>query len=159
MRVITLINTKQQKIFKNKNERSKGFTLIELMLAIAILGLLMSLAIPAYSNYSTRTKVSEAINVLASVKLAVSEYRMTQGDWPEDNESVGLSDDIASRYVESIIVEDELITATLDSDAVNIEGDVMLEGEYTEASGNINWRCGGTVALKYLPSSCRENLN
>ena len=85
----------------------KGFTLIELMIVVAIIGILAAVAIPQYQNYVARAQVSEALVLASGAKTAVAIYRSTTGEWPIDNEAAGLAPnptDISGKYVEQLFV-------------------------------------------------------
>ena len=78
-------------------KKMQGFTLIELMIVIAILGILLAIAIPAYSDYTIRAKISEGINLAAAAKMAVAETRQSSSDWPTDNATAGIADTNSER--------------------------------------------------------------
>ncbi len=157
----------------------KGFTLIELMIVIAIIGILAVIALPAYQDYTGRAQVSEAITLMEGQKSAVVEYYADKGKWPTSNADAGIagSTDIKGKYVASVAVgTDGALTATMKSSDVNndIKGKtVTLKPETAAAgggaaaggaaaggaaasAGSFTWKCTtGTVPTKFLPSSCR----
>ena len=144
----------------------QGFTLIELMIVVAIIGILAAIAIPAYQDYTIRAQVSEAMSLTSGVRTAMSESFQTRGRWPADEEEAGISDpeEISGTYVESVTVSrlgeagetgQGVITAVFGegANAAISEGTFILTG--TDQGGSISWTCGGSIDRKYLPSSCR----
>ncbi|HGO7981468.1 TPA: pilin, partial [Neisseria meningitidis] len=105
------------------NTLQKGFTLIELMIVIAIVGILAAVALPAYQDYTARAQVSEAILLAEGQKSAVTEYYLNHGEWPGDNSSAGVatSSKIKGKYVEKVEVAKGVITAEMKSSGVNKE--------------------------------------
>ncbi|EPI4522726.1 pilin, partial [Neisseria gonorrhoeae] len=95
------------------NTLQKGFTLIELMIVIAIVGILAAVALPAYQDYTARAQVSEAILLAEGQKSAVTEYYLNNGEWPKDNDSAGVasSGEIKGKYVQSVTVANGVVTA------------------------------------------------
>lgn len=154
---------------KARNTKQGGFTLIELMIVVAIIGVLAAIAVPQYQNYVARAQVSEAISLASSAKTAVSEYYMTNGDFPADNDIAGLSDagDISGSYVSSVSVGDNgVITTTMAGDGASVVGalqDTTLRFTPSDTdenqSGSITWACGPgattPIPTQYLPASCR----
>lgn len=141
----------------------KGFTLIELMIVIAIVGILAAVALPAYQDYTARAQMSEALTLAEGQKAAVVEYYSDNGTFPANNTSAGIaaSNTITGKYVATVNVSGNANTATIistmKSSGVNndIKGKtLMLEGK--QNSGSFSWECKkGTVDDKFLPSSCR----
>src|SRR5690606_15271272 len=91
----------------------QGFTLIELMIVVAIIGILAALAIPAYQDYTIRARVAEGVNLAAAARTAVAEYRISQDKFPSSNAQAGLEDTIQSQYVKEVKVGDKgVVTVT-----------------------------------------------
>ncbi|KGM53863.1 hypothetical protein N800_03690 [Lysobacter daejeonensis GH1-9] len=139
----------------------QGFTLIELMIVIAILGILLAIAIPAYQDYSIRAKVSECANLLAPSKTAFAEYRSAKTAFPTSMAAAGV-DTQASTYCDA----PTLASSSATSAVLNIvapatktggSGDVtlVLTGNRNATSGDIQWVCTSTGTTKYAPGSCR----
>ncbi|EMT7938452.1 pilin, partial [Neisseria gonorrhoeae] len=166
------------------NTLQKGFTLIELMIVIAIVGILAAVALPAYQDYTARAQVSEAILLAEGQKSAVTEYYLNNGIWPENNASAGVasSDKIKGKYVQKVEVAKGVVTATMASSNVNNE----IKGKKLSLwakrqDGSVKWFCGqpvtrakakdaddvtddagtdnggkGKIDTKHLPSTCRD---
>ena len=136
----------------------KGFTLIELMIVIAIIGILAVVALPAYQDYTARAQVSEALTLAEGQKSAVTEYRSDRGAWPTTNTEAGVASSISGKYVASVQVgADGIITATMKATDVNndIKGKTLILVP-TDNNGSFTWTCNtGTVEQKFRPSTCR----
>ncbi|HGJ8527963.1 TPA: pilin, partial [Neisseria gonorrhoeae] len=131
------------------NTLQKGFTLIELMIVIAIVGILAAVALPAYQDYTARAQVSEAILLAEGQKSAVTGYYLNNGKWPSDNSAAGVASspsDIKGKYVKQVEVNNGVVTATMKSDGVNkeIQGKKLSLWARRE-NGSVKWFCGRPV--------------
>ncbi len=142
-------------------KKQQGFTLIELMIVVAIIGILAAIAIPAYQDYTIRAQVSEGLNLAGGAKAAVSEYTMDRGSFPADNDEAGISTntDIVGKYVVSVTVEDGLITVAYGNQAHTTLATGELELSPFTNAGSVEWTCqssaGPTIEDKHLPAACR----
>ena len=141
-----------------KRNVQKGFTLIELMIVIAIIGILAAIAIPQYQDYTKRAKMSEVIVAASPCKLAVSEYYSAKNAFPIDNAEAGCGTVLTNAYVASVAVGAAgVITVT--SKVPDAAGTVIMTPQANTATvvGAVDWECrAGTVDPKYIPSSCRS---
>jgi type IV pilus assembly protein PilA len=162
----------------------KGFTLIELMIVVAIIGILAAIAIPAYQDYTIRSQVTEGLNLASAVKAGVAEAYAQTGEWPADLDGAGgdTANPPSGKYVESVEVSNGTIIITYGNDA-NAElvssGGVLTLRPRISANNDVVWLCGEytgaditgltdpssgasdpgatTVQPKYLPQSCRAD--
>jgi type IV pilus assembly protein PilA len=136
-----------------KRSMQKGFTLIELMIVVAIIGILAAVALPAYQDYTVRAKVSEVILAASAAKVTVSEAAATAGGTVMPA-AVSI-DSMSSKYVKSTAYASGVITATAQGDT-NIQDKTLFMTGSLASNGQVTWVCGGgTIAAKYLPSSCK----
>lgn len=142
---------------------SKGFTLIELMIVIAIIAILLALALPAYQDYTIRSKVAEGLSVGASAKLAVSETCQSEGNaHVPDNTNSGYNF-AGSEYVNTVVIggtncTEPTVTITTNANTGATTPPVLLlTGSYADNSGRITWSCSHTAGLsQHVPSTCRS---
>ncbi len=138
----------------------QGFTLIELMIVVAIIGILAAIAIPAYQDYTVRAQVSEGLNLGGGAKTAVTEYFQDRGAWPANNTQAGLDatpTNISGKYVASVTVASNVITVLYGNSAHT----ALLSGKSIRLTGanpggSITWTCdSGDLPDKHLPAACR----
>lgn len=137
----------------------QGVTLIELVIVIAIIGLLSALAIPAYTDYSIRAQIAEGLNLAGSAKTAVTEYYQNRSVFPADNSEAGLDSpaSISGTYVSSVTVNGAVLAIQYGKDAnAQISGQTITLTAIDNL-GSVSWVCasGGFIQINQLPRVCR----
>jgi type IV pilus assembly protein PilA len=152
-----------------------GFTLIELMIVVAIIGILAAIAIPAYQDYTVRAQVTEGMNLAGAVETGIADYFANTGSFPTALSTVGISSSPTGKYVSNITLTGGAIVVTYGLQAnSNVATHNLTLTPYTDGNQDIIWVCGAhtpppgailpsgvlagvtTVADKYLPQTCRS---
>ncbi len=142
-----------------QQHKQQAFTLVEIMIVVAIIGILSVIAIPAYSDFTVRSKVSEGLSLASGAKTSVMEYYMTQGKWPVNNTVAGLpkAEKIQGDFVRSVSIHDNRVIVTFGDGAGEDLTGRELSMAADDKGGSIMWTCkGNDIENKYLPPNCRD---
>lgn len=143
-----------------QNRLSGGFTLIELMIVVAIIAIIAAIAIPAYQDYVIRSQVAEGFNLFGGVRPTLEEYYANHGDFPPENDVGGIEDQIQGNYVNMVDARSQrgkvIINFDMPKTNATIRGKGIIMSAVT-SSGSIVWTCDRTMSMpaKYLPTGCR----
>ena len=136
-----------------------AFTLVELVIVVAIIGTLAALAIPSYQNYVIRAQVSEGLNLVGPFKVAAAEYYHNNGAFPPDNAIAGLARPAAytGKYVEQVWVANDVVSILYGNDAHAQISGRTVELTVIDSEGSVSWDCasGGAIPVVYMPPACR----
>jgi type IV pilus assembly protein PilA len=150
----------------------QGFTLIELMIVVAIIGILAAIAIPAYQNYTIRAQVTEGLTLADGWKTAIGEYYANTGNWPTQTNLTGTCNSVG-KYESSVTVTTGGVIEIVYGNSANskINGNKLDLLPFTNANNDVLWQCGlaaapsgtssgGTnnsnISAQYLPTSCHS---
>jgi len=132
----------------------KGFTLIELMIVVAIIGILAAIALPAYQDYTTRAKVTEVILAASSARTAISEAAAMHSAMPTASQVT--IETTTSKYVSGLTYTSPTITATATGTGNSaVDGKTITLTGTATTNGTVNWVCSGSIPAKYRPASCQ----
>lgn len=159
----------------NVRQVNSGFTLIELMIVVAIIAILAAIALPAYQDYTIRAQVSEGNIVSGALRVAVRDFYSDRGTWPTNNASIAITNTVSGTYVASVVLNSGVLVVTYGNNAnTQITGSTLGLAAAVNANGDVAWVCGQRVApagfteagagaaaatainVKYLPSNCRQ---
>ncbi|BDU15560.1 pilin [Lysobacter auxotrophicus] len=143
-------------------KKQQGFTLIELMIVVAIVAILAAIALPAYQDYMKRSKVSEAVATAGACKTSVAEYAAATSKLPADINAAGCSN-VASQYVSAVNVTKGVIDVTLQGVGTGVDGKKLTLTPTKDAAGAtagdgdniVGWKCSTDAEKKFVPGSCR----
>lgn len=146
-------------------KKNKGFTLIELMIVVAIIGVLASIALPAYQDYMKRTRVAEGLSVSMGMKADITTYLATFGKWPTDIAALGTAHNIKTKFIDSVEGSETIeggqkvfrISINFQTGYLGSGKTVYLDAVADPSASTFRWNCHAEAGVlpKYLPKSCR----
>ncbi|WP_019624815.1 pilin [Thioalkalivibrio thiocyanoxidans] len=140
----------------NKPKAQQGFTLIELMIVVAIIGILAAIALPAYQNYTVRAQVSEIILAASAGRTDIAEYVSSNGDLPADG--YGIEEQESDLVADSAWTNQEIQVTAGTGIHPDVDGETIIlrPAGYSPGDGTVNWECGGSIPERFRPGTCRD---
>ena len=137
----------------------RGFTLIELMIVVSIIGVIAAIGVPVYQNYLIRAQVAEGLVLASGAKAVMAEYYSENGDWPADNAEAGIADmhEIIGDYTEHVGIRENVINIRYEHNSHEAISGESIRLRATAVDGSVSWDCesAGAIESKHLPYDCR----
>jgi type IV pilus assembly protein PilA len=150
----------QRKSSRIPEHSSKGFTLIELMIVVAIIAIILTLALPVYSNYAIRAKVGEALSVAAAAKTATAATCVENRTIPALNNDLAGYTFTETPFIDTLEISgpctEPVITITTHNTGASTDPVIVLTGNFFGGDGRITWACTTSSSYTYVPATCRS---